>query len=76
MSYTNPILALPAMERVATLPVEARSALAAILRDLGDDCAQRAEKSWTQNKAPMAAYWKSAGVYARHIARAIEGCRL
>jgi hypothetical protein len=68
----NPVLALPGMVRLQRLPKPAREALAAVLRDIGSDARERAEKCWRTHKAPMAAYWKAVGVYARHIARAIE----
>lgn len=72
MSYANPVLDLPSAADLAKLPPDARHALAAVLRDLGRDAEDRAEKSWRTRKGPMAAYWRSVGVYARHIARAVE----
>lgn len=68
----NPVLALPAAREILALDVPARAALAALLRDLGADANAKAETSWKKGKGPMAAYWKAAGVYARHIARALE----
>lgn len=68
----NPVLALPSAARLADLPPEARHALREILVDLRRDCLARAEESWRKHKAPMAAYWKAAGVYAGHIARALR----
>ncbi|WP_428246763.1 hypothetical protein [Ferrovibrio sp.] len=68
----NPVLALPAVDRLRDLPPEVRSAVADILVDLGADAAAKAEYSWRKNKGPMAAYWKAVGVYSRHIARAIR----
>lgn len=68
----NPVLALPAAEKILALEPECRKALAELLRDLGADANERAETSWRKGKGPMAAYWKAAGVYARHIARALE----
>jgi hypothetical protein len=68
----NPILALPAIAALQQLPVEHRALVSALLIQLGLDAKNRADKSWRQNKAPMAAYWKAVGVYARHIARAIR----
>lgn len=68
----NPILELPAVRQIMALPPEGRSALAALLRDLSKEARQRAEKSWRQSKAPMAAYWKAVSVYAGHTARAIR----
>lgn len=68
----NPVLALPAAEKILALEPECRKALAELLRELGADANAKAETSWTKGKAPMAAYWKAAGVYARHVARALE----
>jgi hypothetical protein len=72
MSYANPVLTLPSAARLATLSPEASKALADVLRDIGRDADERAEKSWRSRKAPMAAYWRAVGVYARHIARAVR----
>jgi hypothetical protein len=68
----NPILALPAMAKVRALPPAALEALAAVLDDVRTDAAGRAELSWRQRKAPMAAYWKAVSVYALHIRRALQ----
>jgi len=68
----NPVLALPAARRLRDLPPESRDALAAVLLELGDQAAEKAELSWRKHKAPMAAYWKAASVYSRHIARALR----
>lgn len=65
----NPLLALPAAQHIKALPPEAQLALAALLRELSLDARERAEKSWRQNKAPMAAYWKAVSVYAGHLHR-------
>lgn len=68
----NPVLSLPAAARIRELDPDSRAVLAALLRDLGADANAKAETSWTKGKGPMAAYWKAAGVYARHLARALE----
>ena len=69
----NPVLELPATHRIqAEVPHATRLLLGGLLRELADDAAQRAERSWRSHKAPMACYWKACAVYARHIARAIE----
>ncbi|MBY5827407.1 hypothetical protein [Rhizobium leguminosarum] len=65
----NPLLALPAAQHINALPREARQALSSLLRELSLDARERAEKSWRQNKAPMAAYWKAVSVYAGHLHR-------
>ncbi len=71
----NPVLALPAARHLAALPPDARAVLAAVLDDIRQDAANRAETCWRRHKAPMAAYWKAVAVYARHIRRAIPPAR-
>ncbi len=66
----NPVLALPAVARLHALPPESRAALRAVLLDLSRDAGSRANHAWRTHKAPMALYWKTVAVYARHIARA------
>lgn len=68
----NPILALPAIRSLQTMPAETRAALTALLGDLAQDAAARADHAWRRHKAPMAAYWKAVAVYARRAARAIR----
>lgn len=63
----NPVLALPSAARIAALPPAAREALEAVLYDLSQDARAKAEWCWLRHKAPMAAYWKTVAVYARHI---------
>lgn len=68
----NPLLALPAAQALADLPPESREALRALLIEIRDDCRVRAEECWRKHKAPMAAYWKAAGVYANHTSRLLK----
>jgi hypothetical protein len=68
----NPLLALPAMKRLRSLPPEMRHELVALLNEIAADAAQRADKSWRQNKGPMAAYWKAVSVYAKHTRAAVR----
>lgn len=68
----NPVLALPAMKAIAELPPDQREAMAQLLDDLAKDARARAQKSWTQNKGPMAAYWKAVGAYAAHARAALR----
>lgn len=68
----NPVLALPAAQRIQALDGESREALQAVLRELAADARERAEQSWRTHKAPMAAYWKAVSVYAGHLARALR----
>ena len=68
---SNPVLALPAARALVEIDPSARAALAAVLADLGAEAAARAQRSWSQNKGVMAAYWKAVSVYARHIRRVL-----
>jgi len=69
----NPLLALPAFVRLADdLEPASRALLIEALGELRRDMAERAELSWRQRKAPMAAYWKAASVYCGHIRRVIN----
>jgi hypothetical protein len=65
----NPLLQLPAAQRLAELPPEAQAALKALLLEIRNDCRVRADECWRKHKAPMAAYWKATGVYANHMSR-------
>jgi hypothetical protein len=71
----NPLLKLPAAQRIQTLPPEARHALADLLLELSRDARERAHRGWRQNKAPMAAYWKAVSVYAGHLHRIARPAR-
>jgi hypothetical protein len=66
----NPLLALPAAHRIKSLPVEMYRELrelAALLTEMAQDEACRADKAWSKSKGPMAAYWKAVSVYAKHV---------
>jgi hypothetical protein len=63
----NPVLALPSAKALRNLPPEAKAALRAALGEIAGEAARKAQHSWATNKAPMAAYWKAVGVYAKHI---------
>lgn len=65
----NPLLHLPAPQRLLALPPETRHALAELLTELAAD---RAEHSWARHKAPMVAYWKAVSVYAGHLRRILR----
>lgn len=71
----NPVLGLPAVQRLRDLSPETRHVLAQLLLEIAGDAQHRANAAWAKHKAPMAAYWKAVAVYARHIARAITGVR-
>jgi hypothetical protein len=65
----NPLLALESAREIASLPPEAREALRKLLLEVSADARARAEKCWRTHKAPMAVYWKTWAVNARHAAR-------
>ncbi len=65
----NPVLALPAVQRLLALDPHTRAVVAEILGDLAIDARGRAQASWLKNKGPMAAYWKAVGAYAGHFRR-------
>lgn len=54
------------------LPVDSRMALKKALLALRIEALARADVQWKRHKAPMAAYWKTCGVYAGHLARSID----
>lgn len=68
----NPLLQLRSAARIRALPPDTRMALAELLHELSLDARERAERSWRQHKAPMAAYWKAVSVYAAHLRRLIR----
>ena len=68
----NPVLALPAAERLQTLTPATRDELRALLLDLRRDARIRAEECWRRHKGPMAVYWRDVAVYAGHIARVLR----
>lgn len=71
----NPLLALPAMQRLAALLAgrpELRAAVLELLLEIRNHARASAQLSWRRNKGPMALYWKVVGVYAGHILRAIR----
>lgn len=67
----NPLLTLPATRKLLDLPRDQQEVIYDILRELAADANARAEKCWRTHKAPMAAYWKAAAVYAGHLAKVI-----
>jgi hypothetical protein len=72
MGYLNPLLALPAVRRLMTLPPRERAALAAVLTDLRVQANGLAEASWRRKKGPMAAYYRAVSTYARHLAHVLR----
>lgn len=68
----NPVLALPGTKALLALPAASRAAMEAVLASIVLDARERAQRSWVQNKGPMAAYWKAVGAYAEHIRRVVK----
>lgn len=67
----NPMLAIPEVLDMASLPPEALAALRRALQAVSKACRERGEEAWRRHKPPVAAYWKTNAVNARHIACAI-----
>lgn len=67
----NPVLALPAAQRLLAANQSVRHLLRDLFLDLRDDARVRAAECWRRHKAPMAVYWKAVGVYCNHIARVL-----
>lgn len=73
MGYINPLLKLPAAQKLLALPDSPEKRLVEqLFRELRADADQLAEKSWRQRKGPMAAYWRAVATYAIHAARALS----
>jgi hypothetical protein len=72
MGYANPLLKLPAAQRLMALPSEQREVIEALMRELRADADKLAEQSWKKRKGPMAAYWRAVATYARHTAHALS----
>jgi hypothetical protein len=72
MGYINPLLRLPAAQRLMALPPEQLEPLEALLRELRADADREAENAWRRRKGPMAAYWRAVATYARHVAHALS----
>jgi hypothetical protein len=69
----NPLLTLPAAQRMAELDPASRDALRALLLDFKAEARERANECWRKHKPPMAAYWKAWAVNAGHAARLLRG---
>lgn len=68
MGYENPLMKLPAAQKILALPAEQRAPLEELMRELRADADKLAEQSWKKRKGPMAAYWRAVSTYARHVA--------
>ena len=67
----NPMLALSEVQDAANLPPVAREALRSMLVAVSKACREKGDEAWRKRKPPMAAYWKSNAVHARHLAHAL-----
>lgn len=67
----NPILRLRAISALLSLPLDARTRLRRLTRELAADCSARAETSWKSKRRGAAVDWRTAGVYVGHIGRAL-----
>jgi hypothetical protein len=67
----NPMLALPATQKLMALPSGTRALLRAVLLELRADSTARAHKCIAVHKWPMGVYWKCVAVYSGHIARVL-----
>lgn len=68
----NPLLTLPAAQRIGELPDDSRALLRALLMDLSKESRARAQKAWRTHKAPLALYHKVVAVYCYHLARLLK----
>lgn len=69
----NPLLRLAAAAALRRLPELTRGKLRVLLRDLARACGNRAERCWSRRERADALYWRTAAVYAGHLARALAG---
>lgn len=73
MGYFNPLLRLPAAQKILALPDSPeKRLLEQLLRELRADADQVAEESWKRRKGIMGAYWRAVSTYARHCAHAFS----
>lgn len=72
MGYINPVLKLPAAQRLLALPPEQRELIEDLFRELRHAAYIEAEKAWKRRKGPMASYWRAVATYARHVAHALR----
>lgn len=70
MGYDNPLLRLPAGQKLLGLPKEDRERIEAVMRELREQANEEAKNAWRRRKGPMAAYWL-VSTYARHLAHAL-----
>lgn len=71
MGYINPLLKLPAGQKLLSLPAADRAPIEAVMRESRAEADREAEIAWARRKA-MAAYWRAVATYARHTAHALS----
>lgn len=72
----NPIAADPEVCAIlGEMSPEGREILARVLSRLARTWRAKAEQSWRKHKPPVAAYWKSNAVNARHLSLACRKVR-
>ncbi|QAY80497.1 hypothetical protein ETR14_27265 (plasmid) [Sphingosinicella sp. BN140058] len=73
LEVRNPVLGMPAVRTaIEQLTDREAAAVRAILLAIQADARERADKSWSKKKPPLAAYWAAVGVYCGHISRALR----
>ncbi len=72
MGYENPLLKLPAGQKLLSLPQPDRERIEAVMRELRGQANTEADNAWKRRKGPMAAYWRAVATYARHTAHALR----
>jgi hypothetical protein len=68
----NPLVLLPAFRILQAQKPFVRLVVRNLMLEISADSLKRAELCWRRKKAPMAAYWKSVSVYAKHAARGLR----
>ena len=72
----NPIAADPEVCAILSeMSPEGREILARVLTRLSKTWRAKADHSWRKGKPPVAAYWKSNSVNARHLSLAVRKVR-
>jgi hypothetical protein len=72
-SVRNPLLRLDSIVLVQLLPATTRGKLRSLLQELARACAGLAEQCWDREDRSLALYWRTAAVYAGHLARTLKG---
>lgn len=68
----NPLLALPEVKDLQALDPATKAVLRRLLSAIAVNARERAENCWTKRKGPMAAYWQTVSVLAKHTRAALR----